>query len=223
LKQQRRAFMPPPRFHAAPARRQGSVHLPVWRRLVQAAAEGKLAVLEGWEVASAEPPQAAGSGSGGAGWVLHLRRCSPAEARYKRPPPGLSTFQQAVAAATASAAAGGNASPASAAGEPLQAAVPLTAQGKPSEPVAKPVEEAHEQVLAADEVWLACGRAHNASADPVLRKLAAAAPLRIAGGYAWPDDEHLCWPGAPVYLAGRAAMLSLGPAAGGRLSVGGVV
>jgi hypothetical protein len=69
--------------------------------------------------------------------------------------------------------------------------------------------------LAVDEVWLACGGAYDASSDPLLAPLRAAAPTRFVAGYPLLDEATLLWPGAPVFFLGRAARLALGPAAGG--------
>ncbi|PRW33610.1 FAD-dependent oxidoreductase [Chlorella sorokiniana] len=154
------------------ARGQGTVHLPLWRRLAQLAAAGRLTVLEGYEVAAAERQGAAEAGAGaGVSWVLTLRR---------------------------SALAAG-AAPEQAAGQP--------AAGDAAQPV-------QQQQLPADQVWLACGAAYNAAADPVLADLAQQAPAPLTGGYPWLDDESLCWPGAPVFLLGRGTLLSVGPSAG---------
>lgn len=76
------------------------------------------------------------------------------------------------------------------------------------------VQQAQQLELGADLIWLACGRAYDASADPVLRQLQALRPTLLAGGYPAVDAEHMCWPGAAVYLAGRAALLAAGPCAG---------
>lgn len=168
------------------ARRQGSVHLPLWRRLAAAAAAGRLTVLEGWEVAGAHQAEGAeGAATKGPAWLLHLQRregALPAAA-------GPTLFQQAVAAAAAAAA---------------------------SAPDALAEQQFDEQPaeLTANLVWLACGRAYDAAGEAVLRQLAAQAPVPRTGGYPWLDDEALCWPGAPVYLLGRGALLSVGPCAG---------
>lgn len=193
--------------HSPCPRRQGSVHLPLWRRLAQQAAAGRLAVLEGFELADAAQQNSAGAGN--TSWVLTLKR-SELGADPAGKASGPSLFQQAVAAAAAAAAAAAGAAPApgtpNAAGE---------AAGPPAQPPAGGLApQQQQQLLRADEVWLACGSAYNAAADPVLADLARQAPAPLTGGYPWLDDEFLCWPGAPVFLLGRGAMLSVGPSAG---------
>jgi hypothetical protein len=79
----------------------------------------------------------------------------------------------------------------------------------------KPAPRDLNSPLAADEVWLACGGAYDASRDPLLAPLHAAAPTRFVAGYPVLDSPTLLWPGVPVFLLGRAARLALGPAAGG--------
>lgn len=68
--------------------------------------------------------------------------------------------------------------------------------------------------LHADFVWLATGTAMDAMSDPLLSSLQASCPTRIVGGYPALDDSTLAWPGLPLFLLGRSAMLSVGPAAG---------
>lgn len=147
-------------------------------------AAGRLTVLEGWEVAAAEWQAEAGGA-----WQLALQPREGAAHQAAGP----TTFQQAVAAAAAAGAESANASAASAAED-----------GEAQQP----------GQLGADMGWLACGAAYDAGADPVLRQLAADAPAPLTGGYPWLDEEHLCWPGAAVYVVGRGAMLALGPCAG---------
>lgn len=68
--------------------------------------------------------------------------------------------------------------------------------------------------LVVDAIWVACGVTPDARGDPLLGGLrAAGAPCRILGGLPV-LDPGLRWPGAPLYLLGRYAALSLGPAAG---------
>lgn len=66
----------------------------------------------------------------------------------------------------------------------------------------------------ADAVWLATGTAVDVLADPVLRQLQSSCPTRIMGGYPVLDDSSLAWPGLPLFLLGRSALLTVGPAAG---------
>ena len=194
--------------HPPCPRRQGSVHLPLWRRLAQQAAAGRLAVLEGFEVADAAQQNSGCAGS--TSWVLTLKRSElVAEAAGKSGGPSL--FQQAVAAAQAASAAAGTAQTPTTPGEPAQ---PPAGDLAPQQQ--QPAERQQQQLLQADEVWLACGSAYNAAVDPVFADLARQAPAPLAGGYPWLDDESLCWPGAPVFLLGRGAMCSVGPSAGER-------
>ena len=193
--------------------RQGSVHLPLWRRLAQLAAAGRLTVLEGSEVVAAERSNTSADAGVGAGsstsWVLTLKR-SEVAADSTGNAAGPSLFQRAVAAAAAAAgaaAAPAPATPGAAGAAPEQAGQPAAAD------LAQRQQPAVQQ-LQADQVWLACGRAYNAAADPVLADLAQQAPTPLTGGYHWLDDESLCWPGAPVFLIGRGALLSVGPSAG---------
>ena len=165
------------------ARRQGSLHLPLWRRLAQLAAAGRLTVLEGWEVAEASPLAQADEEASAADWQLSLTQ---RDAGSHQP----TLFQQAVAATS------GGSSP---------------QQAQP--------EGQRQRQLRAQLVWLACGRAYNAAADPVLQQLQQQRPTLLAGGYPRLDDEHLCWPGAAVYVMGRGSLLSVGPCAGGEPSL----
>jgi hypothetical protein len=195
--------------------RQGSVHLPVWRRLTQQAVAGRLTVLEGWEVASAGQLD----GSQGS-WRLTLKPYSHEHTREQAAAPSL--FQQAVAATAAvgqrTGASQGAPNPQAGAtpkpdAAPLVDAAPAAPQTPP--PAQQPQQQQQEEVsLESQLVWLCCGSAYDAAADPVLRGLQLAAPTLLAGGYACLDDEHLCWPGAGVYIAGRGALLSVGPTAG---------
>ncbi|KAL4419953.1 hypothetical protein ABPG75_007051 [Micractinium tetrahymenae] len=201
------------------ARRQGSVHLPVWRRLTQQAAAGRLTVLEGWEIAGASPctppaqQQDGGSAASAAGssprwWLTARRRVDPALPSKQVGAPTL--FQQAVAAALAARAE-----------QQQSEAQEAEQQGKQQGEVQQPQQaqqaqqaQQQEQELGADLLWLACGQAYDAAADPVLSQLQAQRPTLLAGGYPLIDDEHLCWPGAAVYLAGRSTLLTVGPCAG---------
>lgn len=86
-----------------------------------------------------------------------------------------------------------------------------------------------EGCLRADVVWLATGGAYDAAADPVLAALqrCAATATRLLGGYpelarGAPPGPGLAtapapppaWPGLPLFLLGRGALLALGPGAG---------
>lgn len=183
-------------------RRQASLDVPTWRCLAEAAAAGRLAVLEGCEV------EEAAAGAGG-GWILQLRRSACAgngAGAATENPPVTTPFQQAVAAAAAPCCAtplhGGQQQRCDIASLAAEAATTGAAAAAPPE------------VLEADALWLACGAAYDAAADPLLAQLQARVPTAVVAGYPWLDDRTLCWPGAPVYLAGRPAALALGPAAG---------
>ena len=80
--------------------------------------------------------------------------------------------------------------------------------------------------LAADVVWLATGRCYDALADPALAGLqaCAATATRVLGGYpelgraVAPGPKAPAapptWPGLPLFVLGRAALLAIGPGAG---------
>lgn len=50
--------------------------------------------------------------------------------------------------------------------------------------------------------------------DPLLSQVQATCPTMFVGGYPVLDDGTLAWPGLTLFLLGRTAMLSIGPAAG---------
>jgi hypothetical protein len=81
----------------------------------------------------------------------------------------------------------------------------------PSSPTTKWVDE----VISAEVLWCACGSAPDAKKDPMLSPLLAGAPALVLGGFpVLTSLEHGCrWPGAPVYVLGAYATLTLGPAA----------
>lgn len=89
------------------------------------------------------------------------------------------------------------------------------------DPVTDAAVEDHGLVLAsvagrrhgADEVWLATGSAVDVTRDPVLRDVLAAHPVEIHQGYPMLTEE-LRWGAAPVWVAGAAAGLQVGPVAG---------
>lgn len=193
--------------------RQASVHLPVWRRLAQQAATGRLTVLEGWEVAAAEASQqqegSSCQGEGSPTWQLTLKQRA-SETALPAAAAGPTTFQQAVAAASAAAAAAAPATPVQGS---LAAADEAEASGPGGAPAAAR-EQPAELHVQAQLVWLACGAAYSAASEPVLAQLQRAAPVPLTGGYPWLDEENLCWPGAAAYVAGRGSMLSVGPCAG---------
>ena len=68
--------------------------------------------------------------------------------------------------------------------------------------------------LQAEILWVAAGSVGDVLADLVLAQLQGSCPTHIAGGCPVLDDATLAWPGLPLFLLGRAALLSLGPAAG---------
>ena len=96
-----------------------------------------------------------------------------------------------------------------------------------------------------DELWLATGKRMNIAAEAVLAPLACTHPVQaghrvqmllhwsagqqhrcanvcvlaqVVGGYPVMTDS-LAWPGLPLFIIGRAALLQLGPAAGLRSSL----
>ena len=206
------------------ALRQATLDLPTWHRLAAEVATGRVAVVEGWGVAAAQGGAAgqpsAADGAQEGGWLLQLclqKAARSAVLAAKGPSASANTpFQQAVAAtataaaaAAAATAAAGAAAPSAAAAAALgteQAAAPLQPLGSSS--ARAPL------LLQADLVWVSCGAAFSLAANPLLAQLQEQRPTAVAGGYPWVDEEQLCWPGAPVYLAGRAALLALGPCAG---------
>ncbi|EIE22768.1 hypothetical protein COCSUDRAFT_16025, partial [Coccomyxa subellipsoidea C-169] len=82
--------------------------------------------------------------------------------------------------------------------------------------VASSSQQGHrlDECIYADVLWLATGTAVDCLSDPLLSQLQAACPTEIVGGYPVLDDSTLAWPGLPLFLLGRSAMLSIGPAAG---------
>jgi hypothetical protein len=68
--------------------------------------------------------------------------------------------------------------------------------------------------LQAEVLWVAAGSAVDVLADPALAQLHGSCPTHVAGGCPVLDDATLAWPGLPLFLLGRSALLSLGPAAG---------
>lgn len=158
---------------------------------MELAAEGRLEVVEGAEVASAAwggGPEGTDSAQAQGGcWRLQLEpsKAAGGMAATTAQQQPLSEFQAALAAAAA--AANGQV--------PGQLQAPAEVQ--------------------ADASWVACGSAYHVERDPLLAGLQRQAPAPLVGGYPLLDDATLAWPGAPVLVAGRAAMLSLGPSAGG--------
>lgn len=71
----------------------------------------------------------------------------------------------------------------------------------------------------ADVLWVAAGTAVNVLADPVFARLQASCPTHIVGGLPVLDSATLAWPGLPLFLLGRSALLSVGPAAGMHLQL----
>lgn len=68
--------------------------------------------------------------------------------------------------------------------------------------------------LSTDFVWLACGGAFNVARHPILSTVQQSYPTRLVAGYPVIDPGSCVWPGAPIYLIGKAAMLAMGPCAG---------
>jgi hypothetical protein len=69
-------------------------------------------------------------------------------------------------------------------------------------------------LIEADCVWLACGSAYNVSRNTLLSTLQKKFPTRLVAGYPVLDPTTCVWPGAPVYVVGRGALLAVGPCAG---------
>ena len=63
------------------------------------------------------------------------------------------------------------------------------------------------------EIWIACGTAYDVTTIPPLAALQMECPIQNVGGYPVLHRDMLMWNGAPVFLMGRGAQLSLGPAA----------
>ncbi len=68
--------------------------------------------------------------------------------------------------------------------------------------------------MCADILWLATGTAVDVMADPLLSQLQTISPTKVVGGYPVLDEATLAWPGLPLFLLSRSAMLSIGPGAG---------
>lgn len=166
------------------ARLRGTLNKLVWDALAAAVAHGVIHVLEGVQVSAAAPQT-----STGGVWHVHLEKTA---ALQPPPAPANTAFQQAVAA--------------------------LKPEGSGSSPPPQlPVGVAlvQEQALTADAIWIACGSAFNASTHPLLSgALQTSCPTRLVAGYPVLDPDSCLWPGAPVYLIGRSAMLAVGPSAG---------
>ncbi len=127
--------------------------------------------------------------------------------------------------------AGGSAACCGGAGAADAAAVSAPAPRPGPEPI-KPCSAAPdaEGCLRADVIWLATGGAYDAAADPVLAALqrCAGTATRLLGGYpelarGAPPGPGLtaaaplpppAWPGLPLFLLGRGALLAVGPGAG---------
>lgn len=203
-----------------PAKQQGSIHAPLWEQLVQLQAAGRLTVVEGAEVGAASfccpgaPGEAAAGAAAEGRWALTLepskagaavasggsRARSSGEGGSEGDCPPPTAFQAAVAAARAAAA---DASPGA-----------LPAPAPPAQLAQQEQHVQQQQQLEADAVWLACGSAYSCERDPVLAALQRQCPTQLVGSYPLLDDATLVWPGAPVFVIGRAAMLSVGPCAG---------
>lgn len=63
-----------------------------------------------------------------------------------------------------------------------------------------------------DRVWVAAGDCFDAGRDPLLTSLQALSPCAVVGGYPCLGPS-LAWPGLPVFVMGRAALLTVGPGA----------
>ncbi len=183
------------------ARKQATINLPMWQSMVELAASGKLEVWEECEVVEASTgragkvTEAAACGSphnrGTGNGACMLRLKSRARVAADAADPGASPttqFAQDVAAATSGPA------------RHATTKLPHSPEGA--------------FCLQADAVWIACGAAYNGQAGTVLSKLHECCASSFVGGYPLIDDFRCVWPGAPLYLIGRAAMLAVGPCAG---------
>eukprot|EP00890_Picochlorum_soloecismus_P004237 jgi/Picsp_1/4814/NSC_02182-R1_cog2072: flavoprotein involved in k+ transport len=65
-----------------------------------------------------------------------------------------------------------------------------------------------------DEIWLACGNAFDAGSHSLLASICKQLSNPIVGGYPVLLDNFCCLHNAPVFVMGRGAMLSIGPASG---------
>ena len=175
------------------ARMQASLSPEVWDALVEAAASGRITVVEGQQVESMNKNCEEDRG----GWNLMIQ-----------PTPGLSTsaavpqqgtaFQQATVKATAEGSS-----------SPKKAFEQLSLEDE-SETTEDPLSSS----IFAHFVWLACGSAFNTSHHSILSSLEQSHPTRLVAGYPVIDPGSCVWPGAPIYLLGRGAMLAVGPCAG---------
>ncbi|KAG7668077.1 hypothetical protein NADE_005116 [Nannochloris sp. 'desiccata'] len=87
-----------------------------------------------------------------------------------------------------------------------------SSSGSPTSPTA--TSASCVSSIEADCVWLACGSAYNAALQPLLCTIQSKLPTRIVAGYPVLDPASCVWPGAPVYIVGRGALLAVGPCAG---------
>ena len=172
---------------ARSASRPATVDAPTLQRLRAAARSGALTLLEGFHVSAVD--RAAGR------WRIRLQLAGSSSPEGK-----------GLARPSANATEGG--ATVSTCASSQQACAQDAAQ-KLMDGQADGLEE-----VFADVLWLATGTAVDVLADPVLRQLQGSCPTRVVGGYPVLDDATLAWPGLPLFLLGRSALLTIGPAAG---------
>jgi hypothetical protein len=210
------------------ARMQGSISPDVWDDLVEAAANGSIRVLQGVEIAEAmvvmDDDDSKKDGIGR--WKAVLQRTEGLQSLGKCEK---NAFEQAMA--TALVAAKGTESHQKAGHNPpdeikdeyslsnLSIASPSSSSSSSSPATATATTQqqqpASHQTLRPHLIWLACGASHNAATHPLFAALQPRCPTRIVGGYPVLDQETCLWPGAPVYVVGKDALLAMGPCAGG--------
>lgn len=66
--------------------------------------------------------------------------------------------------------------------------------------------------ISCDLIWIACGNAFDVEEHPLLHEMYRKVPLETVGGYPCLQDGSFSWGNTPVFLVGRSAMLSAGPA-----------
>lgn len=170
------------------ARLQASLDPITWAALLRAATAGKVRVIEGCQVVRAEESASTQEDQGPSSWWAVSTECT-FPAREPKPSP-----ERAPGAG----------------GYPTN----NTTGSEFSKMVPGGQQELMDQHLAADVIWIACGEAFDVDTHPVLSALQRVCPTRVVAGYPVIDPGTCVWPGAPVYIIGKGAMLAMGPAAG---------